>query len=65
VFAGGFDLDAAEAVCGATPDTLAELVDHSLVQVSEQPERRFRLLETVREYAAGHQPGEAVSEPTR
>ncbi len=52
VFAGGFDLAAAETVCGASLRSLAELVDHSLVQVVELPERRFRLLETVREYAA-------------
>lgn len=62
VFAGGCELAAAEAVCRATPDALAELVDHSLVHVSGQPELRFRLLETVREYAAELQAAEADGE---
>jgi predicted ATPase/DNA-binding CsgD family transcriptional regulator len=50
VFAGGFTLEAAQAVCG--PDvltSLGRLVDKSLV-VAEGP--RYRLLETIREYAA-------------
>ena len=49
VFAGGFELEAAETVCAAELDTLQALVDKSLVQRS--PEGRLRLLETVREYA--------------
>jgi predicted ATPase len=49
VFAGGFELEAAERVCGADLDTLQALVDKSLVQKSR--EGRLRLLETVREYA--------------
>jgi predicted ATPase/class 3 adenylate cyclase len=61
VFAGGFDLDAAEAVCagGAVDqidvlDLLAALVDKSLVHVEEREEQlRYRLLQTVREYAPG------------
>lgn len=52
VFAGSFDLDAAERVCDGTSFTLAELVDHSLVHVAGGRDRRFRMLETVREYAA-------------
>ncbi|MGW6201487.1 helix-turn-helix transcriptional regulator [Kribbella sp. NPDC055110] len=48
VFAGGFTLDAASAVCGAVLDVLARLVDKSLV-VAEGG--RYRLLETIREYA--------------
>jgi predicted ATPase/DNA-binding CsgD family transcriptional regulator len=48
-FAGGFSLDAATAVTGAVLDTLARLVDKSLV-VAEGG--RYRLLETIREYAA-------------
>ncbi|NIK62219.1 helix-turn-helix transcriptional regulator [Kribbella shirazensis] len=48
VFAGRFTLDAASAVCGAGLETLARLVDKSLV-VAESG--RYRLLETIREYA--------------
>jgi predicted ATPase len=75
VFAGGFTLEAAEAVCGdeaaadATPDGgarrdpdaalaaadvldgLTSLVDRSLVTLDAGPEPRYRLLETVRQYA--------------
>ena len=62
VFAGGFGLPAAEAVAGS-PDTpaaevpghLAGLVDKSLVQFGDAGAGpgRYRLLETVRQYAAG------------
>lgn len=56
VFRGGWTLEAAEAVCGDDKDvldTLAALVDHSLVQSNhlETEEVRFNLLETVREFA--------------
>jgi len=61
VFAGGFTLDAAEAVCGFGElrrseilDLLGRLVDKSLVVVegaTEPNEPRYRLLETIREYA--------------
>jgi predicted ATPase len=60
VFAGGWTLVAAEAVCGgsdlpaeAVLDRLHLLVESSLVQVLDHgsDERRFGLLETVREYA--------------
>lgn len=53
VFAGGFTLDAAAAVCGAAPHTFVALVDRSLVQGEEAGagDPRFRMLETVREYA--------------
>jgi len=59
VFAGGFDLPAAEAVCGADPlmpedvlDLTMSLVDKSLVMVRESNgESRYRMLETLREYA--------------
>jgi predicted ATPase/class 3 adenylate cyclase/DNA-binding CsgD family transcriptional regulator len=59
VFMGGFDLDAAEAVAGGADvkrfqvlDLLTLLVDKSLV-VAENPSgaMRYRLLETVRQYA--------------
>ncbi|MEU6908121.1 BTAD domain-containing putative transcriptional regulator [Streptomyces coeruleorubidus] len=58
VFAGGCDLPAAEAVCGpAALEALGSLVDRSLVVAtppgeSGDGEMRYRLLETVAEYAA-------------
>jgi predicted ATPase/DNA-binding SARP family transcriptional activator/Tfp pilus assembly protein PilF len=51
-FVGGFDLAAAEAVCGAGVAALSELVDHSLIQSSPLARRRFTMLETIREFAA-------------
>jgi non-specific serine/threonine protein kinase len=59
VFAGGWTLDAVEKVCGGEPnaedetvDILAGLTDKSLVIVEERAGRiRYRLLETVRQYA--------------
>lgn len=59
VFSGGFGLDAAEKVCSGDAierfrvlDLLSELVDRSLLQVEEtQPAARYRLLETIRQYA--------------
>ena len=48
VFARGFDLAAAEAVAGADLDLLTSLVDKSLFR---HRDGRFRMLETVREYA--------------
>jgi predicted ATPase/DNA-binding SARP family transcriptional activator len=61
VFAGGFQLEAAEAVCSddalATADVLdvlTGLVEKSLVAVDDTEESyRYRLLEPVRQYAAG------------
>lgn len=60
VFAGGFSLAAAEAVCangpGGTPvlDLLGRLADKSLVCVEPwREEVRFRLPETIRQYAVG------------
>ena len=60
VFAGGFDLAAAEAVCpddeiesDEVLDLLSSLVDKSLVMMEQRVgEGRFRMLETIREYAA-------------
>jgi predicted ATPase/DNA-binding SARP family transcriptional activator len=51
VFAGGFELEAAEAVCDGTGtvDRIASLVDKSLVQ--RQKPDRMQLLDTVHEYA--------------
>jgi predicted ATPase len=59
VFAGGFTLEAAEAVCGddgldeaQVADLLARLVEKSLVAAEERRgTRRYRLLETIRAYA--------------
>ena len=49
VFAGGFDLAAAAEVAGADPlDPLTQLVDRSMV---EWRDGRYRLIETIREYA--------------
>jgi len=48
VFVGGFTLVAAEQVCDADLDTIASLVEKSLVR---QGEERFRMLETIREFA--------------
>lgn len=59
-FAGSFTLEAAEAVCAAGDipvpqvlDLLTGLVDRSLVHVvlDAAPEARYRLLETIRDYA--------------
>jgi predicted ATPase/DNA-binding CsgD family transcriptional regulator len=62
VFAGGFTLDLAEAVCSddvlervAILDLLASLVDKSLVVAEERGATvRYRLLETVRQYSLEH-----------
>ncbi|MFF3979116.1 BTAD domain-containing putative transcriptional regulator [Streptomyces sp. NPDC001828] len=54
VFAGGWDLDAAQAVCGG-PDELAALVEKSLVvavPAADGSGMRYRMLETIHEYAA-------------
>ena len=52
VFAGGFTLEAAEAVCSADLDLLAALLDQSLlVDRDEHGTARFSMLETVREFA--------------
>jgi predicted ATPase/class 3 adenylate cyclase len=62
VFSGGFDLESAEAICGPSAgggpvldvlSGLSELADQSLVrQVEEHDHVRFRMLETIREFAA-------------
>ena len=60
VFAGGCSLEAAEAVCSGAGidevevlDLLSALVARSLVVAEDAPsgERRYRLLETIRQYA--------------
>jgi predicted ATPase len=49
VFTGGWTLEAAEQVCEADLDTLQSLVDKSLARTEDG---RFRMLETIREFAA-------------
>ena len=59
VFVGGFDLAAAEAVCGLEPiaggdvlDLLQSLIEKSLVMLEERDDgARYLMLETIREYA--------------
>ncbi len=59
IFAGGFTLEAAEAVCSGDGiaesgvlDLLAHLVDKSLIMVEEREgERRYCLLDTIRQYS--------------
>jgi tetratricopeptide (TPR) repeat protein len=76
VFAGGWTIETAEAVCAGQPlesaavlDVLARLVDKSLVVVDQAPgdSVRHRLLETIRQYAAErlHESGEALAIQTR
>jgi predicted ATPase/class 3 adenylate cyclase len=60
VFAGGFELEAAEAICGSEAvdaldvlDLLGSLVDKSLVVAEHTTDTvRYRLLETIRQYSA-------------
>ena len=72
VFVGGWSLEAAEEVVAGADveewevlDLLASLVDKSLVQVEEGAETRYRLLETVRQYALEKLLAEDDSAPTR
>jgi predicted ATPase/DNA-binding SARP family transcriptional activator len=74
VFSGGCTLPAAEAVCGPDAlETVAQLVDKSLVVADVRPgapgggQARYRLLETIHEYAAeraAERPG-ALAEAAR
>ncbi|TDD29193.1 helix-turn-helix domain-containing protein [Kribbella turkmenica] len=60
IFAGGFSIAAAEAVCegiaekGLTSDVVQELVDHSLIYIREQDSdiTSFGMFETLKAYAA-------------
>ena len=75
VFAGGFAVEQAEQVCGPAAelgldvlDGLSALVEHSLVQpvaVSSTSEARFRLLTTVRMFAAERLEGRGESDSVR
>ncbi|WP_425831332.1 BTAD domain-containing putative transcriptional regulator [Streptomyces fractus] len=58
VFAGGWDLEAAEAVCSTSEvaDVIGSLLDKSLLVAAPQQEQRgagmrYRMLETIHEYA--------------
>jgi predicted ATPase/class 3 adenylate cyclase len=62
VFAGGCTLEAAEDVCDADLDTVASLVDKSLLRYTNE---RFWMLETIREFAADQLEGSGDSEVTR
>ena len=55
VFAGGFSLDAAQRVAGVDDvvPVLAGLVEQSLVLPQDDPDPRYRMLEPIRQYAAG------------
>ncbi len=73
VFAGGFTLGAAEAICSGEDleeeevlDLLSRLVDKSLVMVRERGgEMRYRLLETVRQYGREKLEGSGEAEDIR
>ena len=63
-FAGGFNLEAAEEVCGAEPiaredvmDLVTSLVEKSLLMVDQDAAgSRYGMLETIREFARAHAP---------
>ncbi|MEA2674046.1 MAG: hypothetical protein QOI92_1238 [Chloroflexota bacterium] len=71
VFAGGFSLDAVAAVTsggetGLAIERLQRLVEASLVTVESRSESsRYRILETVRQYAAARLEGEGETERVR
>ena len=72
VFDGGWDLEAAEAACtaglgGDVRGGLETLADHSLVEAADDGTTglRFRMLETVREYAAAQLAESAEAEEMR
>jgi predicted ATPase/DNA-binding SARP family transcriptional activator len=64
VFTGGCTLSAAAAVCDGSLDTLAALVDRSLLRAEpdSEGEPRFSILETTREYALGRLDAEGEAE---
>lgn len=64
VFPGGVTPESAAAVCGGTFELLQALVDKSLLQVVDDREPRYRMLETIREYAL-EELGEAAQEVRR
>ncbi len=67
VFQGSWNAEAAESVCGEplALDFLAQLRESSLVQAFEgADEMRFRMLDTIREYASERLPAELKPELT-
>ncbi len=72
VFAGGFDGAAAKAVCAdeavpakRIPDLLASLVQKSLAwRAGESAESRYRMLETIRDYAREKLAEQGTAAPT-
>jgi predicted ATPase/class 3 adenylate cyclase len=55
VFAGGCTLEAAAEVGGAAPDTIASLIDKSLLRRRDAPSGpRYWMLDTIRAHAAEH-----------
>jgi tetratricopeptide (TPR) repeat protein len=62
VFAGGWSVDAAEQVCDADLDVLQSLADKSLIRFEDG---RFRMLETIREYALERLEESSQLEPLR
>jgi predicted ATPase/class 3 adenylate cyclase/Tfp pilus assembly protein PilF len=71
VFAGGFGIAAAEVVCGAEPlvvgevfDLVGSLVEKSLItaEAIHGAESRYRMLETIREFAHSLLRGDKVTE---
>ena len=66
VFRGACTFEAAEGVCDADPDTLQALLDKSLVRRREDDgERRYWMLETIREYALERLEESGEAEPIR
>ena len=67
VFASGCTLESAEIVCGADLDTLASLLDKSLVRrrTGRLGEERFWMLETIREFARAELEASGEAEDVR
>ena len=67
VFRGGCTLESAEAVCDADLDTLASLIDKSLIRrrTGRLGEERYWMLETIREFAAERLFESPEAHPTR
>ena len=67
VFAAGCTLESAEAVCDADLDTLASLLDKSLVRrrTGRLGEERYWLLETIRQFASDQLTDSGTAEDVR